>query len=244
MSLPSLSELLKFSTNQINGYTKQQLVDILAKAEKPNEGPSLAASIGALTQEIMAMRKSLDENKAETKKEIEALRQQVSKQHDIIAKQQLYLEQLDRRERECNLVLLGVPEDSEALEGATNDDDKVQKVWEAAGISCNINSTRRIGNTSGSRRRPILVVVESRAARDAALETAKNLKNSTETFKKIYVKKDVHPSVRAEWRRLHEVVQREKSIPGNSEFNIYLDFKQRKVYKDTVVIDQWSMQGF
>ena len=151
------------------------------------------------------------------------------------------MERIDRKERECNLVILGVPENSEALLDATNDTDKLNKVWETAGITCNIKSFKRIGNPD--RRRPMLVVVDSREDRDAALEKAKGLKE-IEVFKKIFIKKDSHPSVRAEWTRLHEVVKLEKARPENTGHNISLDFKTRKVYKDGTVIDQWNMQGF
>ena len=90
-----------------------------------------------------------------------------------------------------------------------------------------------------------MAVVDSKADRDITLEKGKNLKSSTiEAFKSIYIKKDVHPSVRAEWKRLNEVVQREKDRPGNVGSNIILNFRERKVYKDNVVIDQWNMQGF
>ena len=92
---------------------------------------------------------------------------------------------------------------------------------------------------------PILVVVASRDDRDAALDRAKELKASaSENFKKIFIKKDVHPSVRAEWKRLHDVVKTEKERPGNAESDIRLDFKARKVMKDEAVIDQWGLQGF
>ena len=67
-------------------------------------------------------------------------------------------------------MLLGVPDESESLDGATTGKDRVMKVWDAAGITCDIKSTRRLGKTGGSRNRPVLVVVESRAVRDAALE--------------------------------------------------------------------------
>ena len=214
MTVTNLNELLSLSKTQMNGLTKDKLVDILLAAEKPSDTHSLVASIDALTKEIASMKTSLNESKAETKKQIDDLRQQVAKQNDVIAKQQLFLEQIDRKERECNLVLLGVPDDAEALEGVTTDDEKVQKIWDAAGITCSIKSSRRLGKTVGPRKRPLLVVVESKAVRDEVLEKAKNLRGSSDTFKKIYVKKDVHPSVRAEWKRLTEVYQREKKQPS------------------------------
>ena len=244
MAATNLNELLSLSKTQMKGLTKDELMDILLNAEKPSDNHSLVASIDALTKEIASMKTSLNESKAETKKQIDDLRKQVEKQNDVIAKQQLFLEQIDRKERECNILLFGVPDGSEALEGVTTDDEKVQKVWEAAGITCSIKSSRRLGKTVGPRKRPLLVVVESKAVRDATLEKAKNLRGSSDTYKKIYVKKDVHPSVRAEWKRLTEVYQREKNNPANLGFNINFDIKERKVYKEGVIIDQWNMQGF
>ena len=104
------------------------------------------------------------------------------------------------------MVLLGVPEDGEALDGATSDIEKVNKVWQTAGITCTFKSTRRLGKP-GDRRRPILAVVDSRTDRDAALDKAKVLKSSSnESYKRIFIPKDVHSSVRAEWMRLFEVL--------------------------------------
>ena len=139
------------------------------------------------------------------------------------------------------MIILGVPDNNEPLDGATDDVAKLDKVWGTAGITCNAKSFKRIGNPE--RRRPILVVVNSREDRDAALDKAKELKNN-DTYKKIFIKKDSHPSVRAEWTRLHEVVKIEKVCRENIGCTISLDFKARKVYKDGVVIDQWNMQGF
>lgn len=42
-------------------------------------------------------------------------------QDDVIAKEQRFLEELDRRQSECNLVMLGVPGTGETLDGATTD---------------------------------------------------------------------------------------------------------------------------
>ena len=145
---------------------------------------------------------------------------------------------------ECNLVILGVPEDNETLEGATTDEEKVKKVWEKAGINCKIKSTERLGKVGGPRRRPVLAIVESRADRDTALEKAKTLKSANDTYNRIYIKKDVHPSVREEWKRLRDVAQREKDRPENSDSTIRFDVRERKVYKNDQLIDQWSMLSF
>ena len=77
---------------------------------------------------------------------------------------------MDKKDREQNLIPLGVPEEGECLEGITEDDDKVKKVWEVINSSSKILSVRRLGQRNfagGSRRsRPILVTVESKGHRD------------------------------------------------------------------------------
>ena len=52
------------------------------------------------------------------------------KQAEIIMKQQLYLESIDRKDRETNLKVLGVAEDSDALDGVNSHTEKLNKVWE------------------------------------------------------------------------------------------------------------------
>ena len=241
----SLTDLLKMTKAQMNKLGKTDLVDILdaAREERVNNQdiPTLITSITKLTSEVTQLSTALKNHQDATDKQVTDLKHQVEKQSEIITKQQLFLEQLDRKDRECNLVILGVPEGAEALDGATEDNAKVKKVWEAAGITCNVKSAKRIGNPE--KRRPILVVVNSREERDAALDKAKRLKDM-EVYKRIFVKRDTHPSVRAEWTRLHEVVRREKANPDNARCDITLDYRARKVYKDGSVIDQWSMQGF
>lgn len=43
-------------------------------------------------------------------KQVRDLQEQVTRQQEIIAKQQRFLEDIDRKARESNLVLLGIPE--------------------------------------------------------------------------------------------------------------------------------------
>ena len=73
----------------------------------------------------------------------------------------------------------------------------------------------------------------------------KDLKtHSSDIYHRIYVKKDQHPAVRNEWKRLHAVFKTEKERPSNQNSTILFNFRERKVYKDGTVIDQWNMQNF
>lgn len=57
-------------------------------------------------------------------------------------------------------------------------------------------------------------------------------------------KKDVHPGVRKEWKRLREAEEREKERPENVGCVIRLDTRQRKLYRDNNVMDCWDPQFF
>ena len=89
-----------------------------------------------------------------------------------------------------------------------------------------------------------MVVLDSKTSCDKILEKAKKLKEAGVIYGKIYMKKDVHPSVRNEWKRLRDVEKREKEKPEIAGCNILLDTKERKLYRDGIVIDCWNPHPF
>ena len=97
--------------------------------------------------------------------------------------------------------------------------------------------------TDGKKRR-IVVVVRSKEDRDKVLENAKRLNDAGNTYGRVYVKKDQHPEVRKEWNRLREVEKLEKSRPENQHVTIRLDTKERKLYRNDIVIDSWNPHPF
>ena len=169
----------------------------------------------------------------------------MDQQAEIIARQQSFLESVDRRERETRLVVFGVPDEGENLEGATTEEGKLQKVLRQIDVAPNIESiTRLVRDGGGGRKRPMLVKLSSRAARDKVLSKTGKLKDAGELYSRIYVKKDVHPSIRKGWKRLREVESTEKARPENVGCVVRLDARERKVYLDNVVIDNWNPAPF
>lgn len=107
------------------------------------------------------------------------------------------------------------------------------------------NHRRLDDSTSlGTRRRPILFALAGKALRSTILDNAKRLKTSGDNYNKIYVKKDVHPSVRREWRRLREAETIQKARPENAGCTGRLDTREQKLYRDADVIDSWNPQFF
>ena len=100
--------------------------------------------------------------------------------------------------------------------------------------------TTRLGKAEAGRNRPILAKVPSRAARDKILENTKELRAAGPAYRRISVKKDRHPAIRKEWKRLRGVETAEKGKPVNQGCTIRLDYKKREITRDGVVIDKWS----
>ncbi len=91
---------------------------------------------------------------------------------------------------------------------------------------------------------PILVTLADKGQSATILNNARLLKGSSDNHNRIYIKKDVHPSIRREWSRLREVEAAEKAKPENVGCVIRLDTRERRVYKDDTVIDTWNAQFF
>ena len=118
-------------------------------------------------------------------KKIASLESKVEKQAEIIVKQQLFLEALDRKEREANLVVLGVPDYEEDFDGASSDESKLSKIWTQIGVGDVTTTHRRLGQRNNQRSRPILVTLQDKNERVNILDRAKHLKTCHELFKKI-----------------------------------------------------------
>ena len=245
MATRPLADLRKLYQNQLNAIRKEDLIQSILSAPEPVEDASheVMSKLSALVIEVAEIRKSLTSPDNPINKQVQRLQEQVSRQQEVIARQQSFLEDIDRKLRECNLLLFGIPEEQESLGGVTTEDAKIQKVLTTICSSVGARSSRRFGK-AGQRRRPILVTVASWEDRDAVLERTKRLKNAGETFERIFIKKDTHPAVREEWKRLKDAEKTEKEKPDNVGCNIYINYKEPQLIKDGEVIDKFNLTVF
>ena len=147
--------------------------------------------LGSIATELSELKRSITTAEDNTNKKLADMEEKINKQAVIINQQQLFLENIDRKNRETNIVVLGVPDKQVALDGATTDRDKLGKVWEALQDETDIRSHRRLGrlDPGNTRTRPILVTVATKEARDKILEKTRRLKEQNGVLGKIYVKK-------------------------------------------------------
>ena len=240
-----LSELRKLQRHQLKQINKDDLIESILTSD-PDEGSlhDVTQQLTSVVKEISDIKSMLLSPDSSVNKRITELEDKVDKQAQIIAVQQQFLEAVDKREREANVVILGVPDQNESLEGATNDEDKLNAIWGIIGVADVTGTHRRLGretNQDGtSKRRPILLTINDRSKRNTILENSSRLKTAGDNFRRIFIKKDVHPSVRKEWQRLREAEKTEKDRPENVGCVIHLNTRERKLYRDGVVIDMWN----
>ena len=71
----------------------------------------------------------------------------MAKQGEIIIEQQKFLQMIDRRERETNIIISGLNENS-SLDGATDDSQKCMKIMQVIKAETNIPfTTKRLGRS-------------------------------------------------------------------------------------------------
>ena len=189
----SLVELIKLTRKDIEKVRKEDLIDSILAARDDDIGAlgRVEVRLERLSNEVNSLRQAYTQAEQATGKRITELEKKMEKQAEIILSQQLYLENIDRKQRETHLILLGIPEGQDPLEGATVDEEKVKKIWSTIGLNdVKLVSQKRLGRVpDDDRKRPILVILEDREARDNILQKAKILKEKGEVYRTVYLKR-------------------------------------------------------
>ena len=164
----SLKDLKKLQKNQFNKITKEELIDAILDTdeEEISTGARQEEKLDLIVSELADLRHMITSSENDSKAKIKELTETIERQSEIILQHQLFLEQLDRQKRETNSVLLGVPEERTALDGATTEETKIQRVWEAVGVRPDVvvRSHQRLGRSApgNGRPRPLLIKVDSK----------------------------------------------------------------------------------
>ena len=131
---------------------------------------------------------------------------------NTIINMQSSLNHIDAEKRSKNIIVAGMPEGNfidDEDNDLKEDKDKIKKLMKAMradpAILAVVDSfeCERIGQPRDDSTRLIKINVKSKATRDLILEKAPQLKESREPWKKVYVKKDVHPVYSKETSRIY-----------------------------------------
>lgn len=143
-----MEELKKLQRNQLKSNNKDEVTEAvlstggsIVEVSAPLEDSllSIATELAALRQFIMTSKK--------TAERLSDMQLKLDKQGEVVMKQQLFLEQLFLKERETNMVVLGVPDEERALEGAIRVEDILSNIWHVIGANTTIRSHRWLGQS-------------------------------------------------------------------------------------------------
>ena len=237
----SASEIDKINKPEL----KRALLAVMKEGkEDPGGDREIIQMLKMILDEISLMREERKEFMTEIDKlrtDNETLRERVTQQGNVLKQHQEFMERIDAKERGCNLIVVGMEETPDQTE--EEDEGKIQSIFNSLDTDANnIKRIKRLGIKDANKNRPILVVVDSSEERNKIVESARQ--SSSGTLRNIRVKKDAHPAVRAEWRRLFEVKEREEKKAENAGCHISIDMKKRKVMRDGQCIDSWCQHLF
>ena len=177
---------------------------------------------------------------------VDNMQQEMEERLQYLAKavtyQQGMLESTDAKFRATHVIIYGVPEDEITL--GDNDRDRVLKVIEETKALINESvgdiKVKRLGELSASQNYPraLHVTLKNHEQQLKILEKAKNLKD-VPGCAKVYIKKDLHPTVRHEQSRLRKREKEEKAKSENTGCTIRYDYKQRVLLRNNQIIDRF-----
>ncbi len=231
-TIADLKELHK-KDSKLRDVKKDLIVEILMK--------DTASDNQQVVDEIRALRTTLEESNTLLKNRMDKLESTVELQKRIITAQQKAWEDIDAMHRSNKLVILGLNEDA-------NEGDVIDEMFNILQVESGPYAKQRIGKEAAQgRKRPILVTLENPLKRRDILAKSGELKKAgqrkvgdTEVdWSKVYIKKDQHPAVRREWKRLNEVCKAEQRKPENAGHTVRIDYKKRQVTRDGVAIESW-----
>ena len=185
------------------------------------------------------------QERAADKVTIENQQKEIDRLNSISYQHQRFLEQIDAQNRICNVIIMAVPEAPNNFDGENDEEAKIKKLFlKIESQDTEIIDFKRLGEKKDNRIRPILLKTKSREARDKLLEKAKSLSSKEDPYKSVYIKKDVHPLVRLEWKRLKDREKEENDKPENVGRPAVLDSKTRTLLRDGQIIDRWQPNFF
>ena len=191
----TLAELRSMPRAQLDRLTKPQLIECILDSDE-GDNTQLWNKLNTISADIAQIKQDMSSPDSAINKKISSMQTQIDQQAEVIKQQQAFLEAIDRRERETKLVVLGVPDGDEQLDGATSEEEKIRKIWDVMDENVVIKEHRRLGRNdpNSTRKRPILIHLESKDLRDRILRKTRRLKEAGPAYERVFVKKDVHPS--------------------------------------------------
>lgn len=245
--LDSAPIVRKMSQNEIDKLNKGDLKRAFTALWKEKSADDIAQQLAILLDQKLApvneALSDLRKEKEENCKHFRKLEERIMVLENTCEQQQRFWEEIDGKEREKNIVILGLQEDENSDEAKVSDIFSFIEVADAAEDM----KLCRLGKEDDPTRkhpRPVHVQLKTKALRKETLEKAKALKDGDDSQKKIFIKRDEHPAIRRELGRLFQVQKEERKKAENAGKSIRYDFKERVLKCDDMIIDRFRPMYF
>ena len=267
MTENNVEKLLGISNGQLKSLTKDELItfmmgtmkdqqimlnDIKEKLDKLDQLDEIQRSIAAMTTRVASAEVTLGNHDTEIDilkplpERVERIEETANNNFADLYKtweyMQRFMEGLDSHQRGRNVIMLGVPESGDTF----GDDDVVratniiEKTGAMTGGAVGEVIVRRLGELrSGRDNRPLHVTLEDHGRQWKLLQNSKHLKEIT-GYSTVYIKKDIHPTIRYELNRLRKREREEKEKVANRGATIVYDWRARVLKRNDVVIDRFN----
>lgn len=193
--------------------------------------------------EELGFEKRFDELAERYDNQIKQLKDTIKEQGKILSAQQKFMEDTDAEKRSKHMIVLGLKE------GEEDDKDRFEGLITTIGIrtdTITIDEMARLGKldeNQDNKKRPLRITFEKTSMRNEVLKNAYKLKDQTidDPYYRVYLKRDTHPEVRKEEKRLYDVFKSEKDKPENADLPVVFDRKTRVVTCNGEIIDRFKL---
>ena len=246
----TMSDISNFSALLRNAFLDPETATAMRTVFKPLLDEQ-TQTIKAEIQEIKEDHSKQEQRHNRLEMKVSNLEEENTILRKTVEQHQLFLESVDYDRRQHSLIITGLSE-SETLklgpdmDALITDDEKVDYISTKIGHpDTAVASIQRLNERRRSAwPRPLKITLHDATDRKDILRATNKLKTAGEQLSKVYVKKDTHPGIRREMKRLRDTEKHEKGKPENAGRSIIYDWKRRVVTVDGVVVDTYRPSFF
>ena len=237
----TLIQYKAMSATQRNKINKNDLVALL---DETVDDSNIMTKLDVIINELKLMKEKSEKQDGDIKK----INGTVTEHGNILAAHQKFMEGLDAEKRAKHLVVLGLKEETHG-----DDHENFLGIIDAIGVKRTdvvIESAERLGNVDEeqpNRTRPLKITLQQSSMKGNILRNSNKLKDQPEgsPYKRVFLKKDQHPDIRNEEKRLYEVFKAERNKPENAHIEVVFNRKLRIVTVNGDEIDRFKLfSGF
>ena len=124
----------------------------------------------------------------------------------------------EREARAQNVIIHGLPEEANSLEGRVADNQTIKDFLTAIGVASEPRSISRIGESNDARCRPIKLIMAINNEKDLVMSSLSKLKEAPDKFKRISVTDDYTAKEHEEIRKMVVEAKSKTALEGEGKF--------------------------